>query len=276
MALTPYTAATDIIENLGTNPEDRTTLTDETFKAKFDENAANIKAFLNALIGELASTATGKGASAIGVHDAGELITATTVEAALAELAGTGRTTESLKSLADMIAAIKGEGWTNETLKGLADLLSNHEALKAAAAVLGHIKAGAGVSIDGNGALTAPVMKIGSFTRDISTASGTQAITGVGFTPRAVIFLSGVNFGQQMSIGLDMGMAAGAYVIGSMNAAAAGHWLATPAASIYFIAGESDNCNGRVQSFDSDGFTVIWTKNGSPTGTGQVYYLAIK
>lgn len=104
MALTPYTAATDIIENLGTNPEDRTDLTDETFKAKFDENAANIKAFLNALIAELASTDAGKGASAIGVQDAGGLITATTVEAALAELAGTGRTTESLKSLADLIS----------------------------------------------------------------------------------------------------------------------------------------------------------------------------
>jgi hypothetical protein len=104
MALTPYTAATDIIENLGTNPEDRPTLNDETFKAKFDENAANIKAFLNALILELSSTAAGKGASAIGVQDAGGLITATTVEAALAELAGTGRTTESLKSLADLIS----------------------------------------------------------------------------------------------------------------------------------------------------------------------------
>jgi hypothetical protein len=124
MALTPYTAATDIIESLGTNPEDRPTLTDETFKAKFDENAANIKAFLNALIAELASTDAGKGASAIGVEDAGGLITATTVEAALAELAGTGRTTESLKSLADMINDIKGEGWTDETLKGLADLIS--------------------------------------------------------------------------------------------------------------------------------------------------------
>jgi hypothetical protein len=109
MALTPYTAATDIIENLGTNPEDRPTLTDETFKAKFDENAANIKAFLNALILELASTAAGKGASAIGVQDAGGLITATTVEAALAELAGTGRTTESLKSLADLISTHTGE-----------------------------------------------------------------------------------------------------------------------------------------------------------------------
>ena len=87
MALTQYTAATDIIKTLGTNPEDRPTLTDDTFKAKFDENAANIKAFLNAMIAELASTANGKGASQIGIEDSASKITATTVEAALAEFA---------------------------------------------------------------------------------------------------------------------------------------------------------------------------------------------
>ena len=87
MALTQYTADTDIIETLGTNPEDRPTLTDDTFKAKFDENAANIKTFLNAMIAELASTASGKGASQIGIEDSASKITATTVEAALAEFA---------------------------------------------------------------------------------------------------------------------------------------------------------------------------------------------
>ena len=87
MALTQYTADTDIIETLGTNPEVRPTLTDNTFKAKFDENAANIKAFLNAMIAELLSTANGKGASQIGIEDSGSKFTAATVEAALAEAA---------------------------------------------------------------------------------------------------------------------------------------------------------------------------------------------
>ena len=87
MALTQYTADTDIIKTLGTNPEDRPTLTDDTFKGKFDENAANIKAFLNAMIAELLSTANGKGASQIGIEDSGSKFTAATVEAALAESA---------------------------------------------------------------------------------------------------------------------------------------------------------------------------------------------
>lgn len=103
MALTQYTADTDIIETLGTNPEDRPTLTDNTFKAKFDENAANIKAYLNSLIAELLSTSTGKGASQIGIEDSSARFTATQVEAALAEIAGSGRTTETVKGLADSI-----------------------------------------------------------------------------------------------------------------------------------------------------------------------------
>jgi hypothetical protein len=114
MALTTYTAATDIIENLGTNPEDRPTLTDPTFKAKFDENAANIKTFLNALIAELASIAAGKGASAIGVQDAAGLFTAAQVEAVLAEIAGAGRTTETLKGLGDSISTVSGNLTTHQ------------------------------------------------------------------------------------------------------------------------------------------------------------------
>ena len=65
MALTTYTAATNIIGSLGTTPEDRPGMTDQELKDKFDENAVNIKAFLNALIAELAAITAGKGASTI-------------------------------------------------------------------------------------------------------------------------------------------------------------------------------------------------------------------
>jgi hypothetical protein len=47
MALTPYAESTDIILNLGTDPEDRPDLDDAGFKGKFDENATKIKAWLN-------------------------------------------------------------------------------------------------------------------------------------------------------------------------------------------------------------------------------------
>ncbi len=120
MALTQYTADTDIIETLGTNPEDRPTLTDNSFKAKFDENAANIKAFLNTMIAELASTANGKGASQIGIEDSAGRFTATQIEAALAEIAGAGRTTETVKGLADLISTNDGKLTTHK-----ADLITD-------------------------------------------------------------------------------------------------------------------------------------------------------
>jgi hypothetical protein len=103
MSLTKYTDSTNIIGSIGTTVEERG-LTTQEFKDAFDENPEKIVAFINAMIDELASTSSGKGASAIGIQDAGGLITAANVESALAELAGTGRTTESLKSLADLIS----------------------------------------------------------------------------------------------------------------------------------------------------------------------------
>jgi hypothetical protein len=47
MAFSDYTESTDIILNLGTDPEDRPDLDDDGFKSKFDENAAKLKAWLN-------------------------------------------------------------------------------------------------------------------------------------------------------------------------------------------------------------------------------------
>lgn len=47
MAFTEYTQSTDIILNLGTDPEDRPDLDDDGLKSKFDENAKNIVTWLN-------------------------------------------------------------------------------------------------------------------------------------------------------------------------------------------------------------------------------------
>jgi len=47
MAFSDYTESTEIIANLGTDPEDRPDMDDDEFKGKFDENAAKIKTWLN-------------------------------------------------------------------------------------------------------------------------------------------------------------------------------------------------------------------------------------
>ncbi len=115
--------------------------------------------------------------------------------------------------------------------------------------------------------------KVGSFTRDTSTASGTQAVTGVGFKPKAVIF-----FGTQVNTvettwGFDDGTTP-AY----MNRYGATNFnidAGTNSISSIETAGGNEYA-GKISSLDSDGFTITWAKTGSPTGTLYVIYLAFR
>jgi hypothetical protein len=83
MALSKYTKDTAVIANVGTKPEDRTDLTDETFKAKWDENATDWKTFFN-------NTASVE------------------IDALITAIKGAGWTSESLKGLADLISTLDG------------------------------------------------------------------------------------------------------------------------------------------------------------------------
>lgn len=116
---------------------------------------------------------------------------------------------------------------------------------------------------------------IGSFTRDISLATGTQAITGAGFKPRAVIFLAGsVGGSSDNSAGIDDGTNHSALV--NLNALAAGTFHISAVLSIRFVQSGSDIYGGIIQSLDTDGFTISWTKTGSPTGTRTILFLAFR
>lgn len=117
-------------------------------------------------------------------------------------------------------------------------------------------------------------VKVGVFTRDTSLATGTQAVTGVGFKPRAVIFLAGdVGASSDGGIGIDDGTSSGALV--NFNAIAAGNFQAVSGGSIKFVQSASNVYAGSIQSLDSDGFTISWVKTASPTGTKTISYLAI-
>lgn len=115
-------------------------------------------------------------------------------------------------------------------------------------------------------------VKTGSFTRALTTASGTQAITGVGFTPKAVIFLGVRDGGLLDTKGFDTGVAANCILQGYDS-----NQFLGAAYSIYFYHGSGvDRQRALITSLDADGFTLTWTKDGSPTGTGTMLYLAIK
>lgn len=122
--------------------------------------------------------------------------------------------------------------------------------------------------------------KVGSFTRDMTTASGTQAVTGVGFRPKAVMLIANQANEPEVSIGIasQNNLSANNTNAGSVfsrYATAAGDWSSSNTSAIYADQSTGDY-GGVVSSLDDDGFTITWTKTSLPTGTLNVYYLAIQ
>lgn len=117
--------------------------------------------------------------------------------------------------------------------------------------------------------------KEGSTTRDMTTASGTQAVTGVGFQPTLVLFFYAVSGNAAWGIGYDSGSSPKT-VADAHNSSA--NTMATSNNSIRAIMGSAGvtEYTGIISSMDADGFTITWTKTGSPTGTLSIFYIAFK
>lgn len=113
-------------------------------------------------------------------------------------------------------------------------------------------------------------VKVGTFTYDISTATGTKAVTGVGFSPRLLLLVAAKS--PSASIGWIDGSAAGCIYNNSGGTTAT--WTSAAAGIHIEHASGADN-SATLSSFDADGFTLTMTKTGSPTGTATYYYVAI-
>ena len=130
------------------------------------------------------------------------------------------------------------------------------------------------------GTVTGLQAKIGSFSRDTSLASGDQPVAGVGFQPSVIIFLSCQDTAVgESSIGFDIGTAGYAlidYHNITGSAWATGGGTAANAVSIrsYEVVGKV--YSGYITTLGSDGFTITWTRTGTPTGTLTIYYLALR
>jgi len=120
---------------------------------------------------------------------------------------------------------------------------------------------------------------MGTLTRVTDAASGNVAYTGVGFTPRLVIFLMGRSGGAdvRMSVGVDNGTAHYA-VSGDRGAAdyTTIHQFRSDASISWEENGTTTRQHGSITTLDSDGFTIAWTKTGAPNSiTANVGYVAI-
>lgn len=112
---------------------------------------------------------------------------------------------------------------------------------------------------------------VGTLTRDLTASSGDVEYSGVGFTPKVLIC-----FAIKVS---DTVLSSWGFTI----AAGAGQGIANRGAGIgfeqsSFIAITENGPVGQtaaLASFNASGFTLTWTKSGSPTGSIIVKYLAI-
>jgi hypothetical protein len=138
--------------------------------------------------------------------------------------------------------------------------------------------AGTGVPEDCTAAQAAAIVqpqllsKAGSFTRDISLATGTQPITGVGFTPTRCSWSSG-GVGFALSTGYSDSAKTGRATI-ILDGAGTGGQSTGVSFSIYYSNSAASNIySGNVSTYDADGFTISWTKTGTPTGTLTISFM---
>lgn len=129
-----------------------------------------------------------------------------------------------------------------------------------------------------NAGATAPEwangMKIGTFTIDTATASGDQAITGVGFKPSHIILLAGISGTPEVSIGFDDGTSH--YNLDNIHNVTADAWGVDSSLSILLYQTGAIYYSGIVSALGADGFTITWIKAGAKTGTATIYYLALR
>ena len=109
-------------------------------------------------------------------------------------------------------------------------------------------------------------------TFDVSTASGTLALTGAGFTPSMAICFIGPtsgSVGRIFSLGGGDGAGNEGCVFDRHNEVST-TTLRNSTASMKYVVSASADHTFDIASFDSDGLTFNTSKNGSPTGTAFI------
>ena len=117
-------------------------------------------------------------------------------------------------------------------------------------------------------------MEIGTFSRDVEIASGNQVVDGLGFKPSHVIFLGNIGETSRLSIGFDDG--SNHYSIWDSYGVSAESYSNSSAYSIVLNTGSATSYNGAISVLGAEGFTVSWTKVGTPVGTGTIFYMAFR
>lgn len=122
-------------------------------------------------------------------------------------------------------------------------------------------------------AIGTPRNKLLAFTRDLSLAGGDVSYTGLGFKPTAIIVLCAMDSSTR---GMSIGMSDYAGSMSEIDKEADGNYYASINRVLINFSSAGNYQFAAVKSYDSDGFTLTWTKGGSPTGTISAWALCFK
>jgi hypothetical protein len=133
-----------------------------------------------------------------------------------------------------------------------------------------------------NAGATAPEWAAGVFANrisiDMATVSGNQAYTGIGFKPAMLIFFacnSGAVYGACWGFSIGTATAANINMYDSYPSAG-NSYTTTQGGCIYIYDDAGKTYAGIVKSQDADGYTITWTKTGTPAGTLESLVIAIR
>lgn len=136
---------------------------------------------------------------------------------------------------------------------------------------LPNIPAGAGVIPSANlPAAAVTKFKMISTTKDIST-TGAVATTGAGFTPKGLIVFGAINGG---TVGV-WGMTTSVATHYGIYKASGSTTISDTVSFVYVDMGGGAVASAVLTSFDADGFTLTWSKTGSPTGTITLVFMCL-
>lgn len=116
--------------------------------------------------------------------------------------------------------------------------------------------------------------KVQAFTRDMSLASGTQAIAGVGFRPSAIVFFASQDGTSKTSWGWA-DITGQQRALSDEHAGTANSYQIIDSKAISVLQSATIGYNASV-TFDADGFTLTWTKVGAATGILDITYFAFR
>lgn len=123
-------------------------------------------------------------------------------------------------------------------------------------------------------ATTRLASKILYSTRDMTAASGNVSYTGVGFAPTSIIAFSGVT----STPGFAVSMADSSKTVHSLanDNTAFDSRIGLNLFCLTYIQGGASYQYATIVSYDADGFTLAWTKSGTPTGTISLMFLCFQ